>query len=53
MGDRQTEFERLFMDDNFLYGEDWYIDDVILEAVALTEYQMYQLDCAEAGEENE
>lgn len=35
------------MDDGFLYSDDWYIDDVILEAVSIAEYSMYDLDCNE------
>lgn len=50
--DRQTEFERMFMNDSFLYGDDWYIDDAILEAVSVVEYNMYDLDCNEVLREN-
>lgn len=50
--DRQVEFERLFMDDSLLYGDDWYIDDVILEAVSVVEYNMYDSDCNEVLRDN-
>lgn len=40
------------MDDRFLYGDDWYIDDVILEAMSVVEYNMYDLDCNEVLMEN-
>ena len=50
--DRQTEFERLFMDDDFLWGEDWFIDDATLEDIELTEYRMYLIECDEVELEN-
>lgn len=49
--DRQTEFERKFMD-NEAYGDDWYIDDETLESVGMAEYQMYLTDCVEVGMED-
>jgi hypothetical protein len=49
--DRQTEFEREFMD-NEAYGDDWYIKDEILESVGIVEYQMYLMDCVEVGMED-
>lgn len=50
--DRQTKFERLFMDDDFLWGEDWFIDDATLEGIELTEYRMYLIECDEVELEN-
>ena len=50
--DRQVEFERLFMDDSLLYGDDWYIDDITLDFLSMMEYSMYESDCGEVLMEN-
>ena len=38
--------------DNEAYGDDWYINDEMLESVGVAEYQMYLMDCLEAGTED-
>lgn len=50
--DRQVEFERLFIDDSLLYGDDWYIDDITLDFLSMMEYSMYESDCNEVLREN-
>lgn len=50
--DRQAEFERMFMDNNLNYIDDWFVDDETLEQVAVSEYRIYEMDCDEVLMEN-
>lgn len=42
----------MFMDNNLNYIDDWFVDDEILERVAVSEYRMYEMDCDEVLMEN-
>ena len=40
------------MNDISLYGDDWYIDDIVLDFLSTMEYNMYESDCNEVLREN-
>lgn len=49
--DRQVVIERGLMND-YVWECDWFWDDVTMEAVGISEYRMYEIDCYEVELEN-
>lgn len=51
--DIQAKFEREIMNDDFLYRNDWFVEDWILEDIQMVEYKIYEEECIKALMEDE